>query len=76
MSNFKVILFTKIPEKKTVYVGLTKISGIGFFISNIIIKKLGIAKNFKVSNLTSNQIIHINLIANKFIVKLKKKKQF
>lgn len=54
------ILDTDIPSKKSVYIGLTKISGIGFTLSNAICNYLNIDKNKKLSELSDEEIRKLN----------------
>lgn len=63
--SYKIILDTKILLSKSVYVGLTNVYGIGFSKSNYIIKKLGISKTYKVSELNNEQIDQIHKLVKK-----------
>ena len=50
------ILLTDIPGNSKVYIGLTRIKGISFAISNALCKILKIDKNKKISELTKEEI--------------------
>ena len=50
------ILEFELAEKKSIFYALTHIFGIGKFKSNIICKKLGLSKNYKIINLSKEQI--------------------
>ena len=72
------ILETKLPENKSIFFALTKVYGIGKTTSFLICKKLGFSINFKVKDLTKDQIFEIlkitnslNLILNNDLKKLK-----
>ena len=53
---------SKLPENKSIYFGLTRIFGISKSNSFLICKKLGFLSNFKVKNLSTNQISEISKI--------------
>jgi len=53
------ILETELLENKSVYLSLTKVFGIGQFQSFLICKKLGFSYNYKVSKLSSDQIVRL-----------------
>ena len=53
---------SKLPENKSIYFGLTRIFGISKNSSFLICKKLGFLLNFKVKNLSKNQISEISKI--------------
>ena len=53
---------SKLPENKSIYFGLTRIFGISKSSSFLICKKLGFLPNFKVKNLSTNQILEISKI--------------
>ena len=53
------ILEAKLPEKKSIYLALKHIYGIGKYKSLLICKKLGFAPNLKVKNLPSHKINQI-----------------
>ena len=58
-----VYLFeSKLPENKSIYLGLKQIYGVGSFNSKLICKKLGFSFNFKVKNLSNNQITKISFV--------------
>lgn len=63
--SYKIILDTKISTKKSVYIGLTNVYGLGYTKSNYILNKLGISRTYKVSELTNNQIDHIQKLIKK-----------
>lgn len=72
------LLETELPENKSVYFSLTKIFGIGKFQSFLICKKIGLSHNYKLSKLTSNQIIKLlklietsNILINNTLKKYK-----
>jgi small subunit ribosomal protein S13 len=48
-----------IPSAKSLYVGLTKIKGIGWSISNAICLKIGIPKSKKIGDLTKDEIAKV-----------------
>ena len=50
------LLESKLPETKSIYLALTYVYGIGKVKSFLICKKLGFLPNFKVKNLSNNQI--------------------
>jgi len=55
-----VYLFeSKLPENKSLFFALLKIYGINKNISFLLCKKLGFSKNFKVNQLSKEQIIEI-----------------
>ena len=56
------ILSTDIPSSRNVYVGLTRIKGISFAISNAICKLLNLDKHKKVGELTKEEIASITKI--------------
>lgn len=53
------LLETKLPENKSVFIALTYIYGIGESTSLKLCKKLGFSLNFKLKNLTEEQILEI-----------------
>jgi small subunit ribosomal protein S13 len=73
------IFESTLPEKKSVFFALTHVYGINYSISLLICKKLGFSQNFKVKELSSEQIenlIKITELMNlKIGVELKKRKQ-
>ena len=60
--GFVRILDTDIPINKNVYVGLTKIKGISFTLSNAICNYLGIDKFKKIKDLSEEEIEKLNKI--------------
>jgi len=58
--GFVRILDTDIPSEKSVYIGLTKIKGIGFTLSNAICNYLGINKFKKLKDLSEDEIKKLN----------------
>lgn len=58
------ILETKLYDSKSIFFSLKNIYGIGSFESSNICKKLGFSKNFKVKNLTKDQIKNLLKIVN------------
>jgi small subunit ribosomal protein S13 len=50
------LLDSELPENKSIFFALTSIFGIGKFNSHIICKKLGFSINFKIKNLSKEQI--------------------
>lgn len=63
------ILETELENDKTIYLALTSIYGINFKQSLIFCKKLGFSKNFKINELSNNQISKIiKLIENSNIL--------
>lgn len=54
-----------IPDNKTVFIGLTKIYGIGQHKSTTILKEAGIDPNLRIHKLTPNQIAKIQKIIDK-----------
>jgi len=50
------IIESNIPDNKSVFFALKYIYGVGLFNSLLICKKLGLSKNYKVKNLTKEQI--------------------
>lgn len=70
---------SRIPEEKSVVFALTYIYGINYSTSLLICKKLGFSKNFKVKELSNNQIHRLIKVANlmnlKLGTELKKTKQ-
>lgn len=44
------------PGTKSIYVGLTKIKGISWSVANVILHRINMARNVKVSDLTKDQI--------------------
>ena len=72
------LLETKLPENKSVLIGLTHIYGIGVSTGLMICKKLGFSTNLKIKDLTSEQIKELlqiiekqNLILNNELKKFK-----
>lgn len=55
----------EIPGEKHVWVGLTRIFGVGRSLSVRILKEAGIQPNVKVKSLTEDQISRINTIVDK-----------
>ena len=53
---------SKLPENKSIYFSLTRIFGISKSSAFLICKKLGFLLNFKVKNLSKNQISEISKI--------------
>ena len=52
-----VYLFeSELPENKSVFLSLMHIYGLGKFTSQLICKQLGFSRNFKVKNLSKEQI--------------------
>lgn len=58
--GFIRILDTDIPIDKSVYIGLTKIKGISFSLSNAICNYLGIDKSKKLKDLSEEEIKKLN----------------
>lgn len=67
--SYKIISNTKIPIYKNVFIGLTYIYGLGQTKSNYIIKKLGLSKTYKISELTYNQTHQLNKLIKNFKLK-------
>jgi len=60
MGEFLVRIYGKdILGNKNIYVGLTKIKGVSWSISNVLCKNLGLKKNTKVSELGKEKIVQI-----------------
>lgn len=53
------LLEKTLPDNKSLFIGLTSIYGIGKSISKNICKKLGFTLNFKVKDLTEEQVLEI-----------------
>ena len=64
--SYKIILDTKIPVYKSVFIGLTYIYGLGHTKSNYIINKLGFSKTYKISELTYKQTNQIQKLIKKY----------
>ena len=60
--GFVRILDTDIPSNKNVYIGLTKIKGISFTLSNAICNYLGINKFKKMKELSEDELKKLNEI--------------
>lgn len=59
------IFESELLENKSLYIALTQILGIGNYNSFLICKNLGFSKNFKVKNLSKEQLVKlIKLIEN------------
>jgi len=74
------IFETEILNNKSLAASMKKIYGLNTFQINLIIKQLGFSKNFKVSNLSSDQLVKlVKLIENSNLVltsDLKKSQSF
>lgn len=72
------LLETELPENKSIYLALPKVFGINQFRSSLICKKLGFSRNFKLSQITTEQLAKLikiveceNFLLNKDLKKSK-----
>jgi small subunit ribosomal protein S13 len=58
-----VYLFeSELPEKKSIFFAMTHIFGLGKSNSDVLCKQLGLSKNFKVKNLSKEQLSKLSVI--------------
>ena len=64
-----VYLFeSELPENKSIFFAMTHILGLGKSKSNFICKNLGLSKNFKIQNISKEQLSKLSLILDSYNV--------
>ena len=61
---------SELPKHKSVIFALTKIFGLGLKNSNMLAKKVGLTKNFKIKHLSKDQILQLSFVLETSSLKL------